>query len=366
MQRQSRRPRAGVGEHLHDAICQRESNSVFPVHGTSVLVAAITALLLGGCQSSPQPRAPKLNVNTAITEGQKKDNASQSINDITSARYLIDGSVALLSTATEERRNGEELVNDTTYFGTLIAVIGVAAKSIAARNVGAGVAGISSATGAHYQLDKQKTAFKKALSSAQCLQSRLNGLDQATYELFPNQILGKDGDTDYDKLYATIPGLTYERYLDIVSQLSDDLDGISTASGSLSEVQGIADAIRDAAKKAEDVKTGGDTGRAQDAQDQLDNADVELSHAKADLTIAQAQANLMPPGRASTAGRDEAAETLAHVLMAQQRLERLQKERDKAAQAADPSAEPKRTAFLLAVVNFKAGAELCTKVSVNK
>lgn len=39
---------------------------------------------------------------------------------------------------------------------------------------------------------------------------------------------------------------------------------------------------------------------------------------------------------------------------------------DKAVKVADPSAEPKRIAFLVAVVGFKASDELCTKVTVNK
>lgn len=399
--------------------------------------------------------------------GEDESNQIQSINDITKARQLIGGLIALLAAETETRRNDEEVVNDTTYFGTLTAVIGVAAKSIAARNVGAGVAGISAATGGHYQLDKQKTAFKKALSNAQCVRAKLNDLDEDAYELFPDQMLGKDDDTgaDYDKLYAKIPSLTYDRYLDIVSTLSDDLDGISTASGSLSDVQNLAGSIRDAAQKADSLKAN-EAGRAQAAQDKVQKDGVEVAHKQADLASAQATALSTRGGveksssdRERAVAQAEAAD--ADVIRAKQRIasiettrdqaiterdelnrrlanarkgdaeslekaqsvlngfdaERLKAQNDfnaaytaaaaarsaaaeaelktndavarsrraedevsaakqrlayaesvlrKSAIAADPASEPKRTAFLLSVINFKTDTELCTKVTVSK
>ena len=151
--------------------------------------------------------------------------------------------------------------------------------------------------------------------------------------------------------------------LERIGIMTNDLDGISTASGSLADVQSVADDVREAAEKSKAVKTGSDAGRVQGAQDQLASAGADVAKAKADQQTLQA-------GSASDIGaallNGNRVSQLRQLLMASAQVAFAQGNYDKAVKAADPSAEPKRIAFLVAVVGFKANAELCTKVTVNK
>jgi hypothetical protein len=247
------------------------------------------------------------------------------------AKRMVEQLDLRLQKATNDRRAMELTFDDITFFGTLTAVAGVAGKSIAARNIGAGVAGLASAIGGHYNPKAQRIAFMAAWAQTRCLRSALNGIDSAIYNSYP---LSADGKTklgkvggqhgkvvDADLAYSTIPQITYDRVGDIVLQLTNSLNDIQTSGASLSDIRKIAMQVSDAANAASEAPAAATSA----SKDELDSANAAVKRAKAGS----------PPTTDLATAQDKLKSAYA----------------DLAA----------RTAFLSAVVQYEASANACVK-----
>lgn len=330
------------------------------------LGALLIVAVLAGCATTPWPRTPRHLTQEQLVEDGKKTAATDldgnptptpSIMTVTDARFMVDELDRRLQKAANSRRATELAFDDVTFFGTLTAVGGVAGKSIAARNIGAGIAGLASAIYGHYNPKAQRVAFMQAWSQTRCLRSALNGIDPTIYATFPpgsngkvlGQVGGQDGtkQVDADAAYSSIPQITYDRVGDIVFQLINSLNDIQTSGASLSDIRTVATAVSDAAKTA--AKAPASTP-APSNQSQLESAQVAVQKAGTAL---------------SKAKPSNERESQATVQRLKGTLKAAQADLQKQQQIANDEIALK-TAFLSAVVQYEASAQACVKLTAGQ
>ncbi|RDS82225.1 hypothetical protein DWU98_09310 [Dyella monticola] len=305
----------------------------------------LLAGVLAGCANTPWPRAPDLDQSTLVANAKSVGQTpSKSIQTVDDAKLLIDALDRQLQHETDTRRETELAFDDASFFGALAAVGGIAGKSIAARNIGGGIAGLSAAISGHYNPKAQRIAFTQAWAQTRCLKSALNGIDTDTYNTFQKP-LGSVGDTttgakavSADQAYSNIPQITYDRVGDIVFQLINGLDNIETSTPSLSDIRSVAMQVSDAAKSA----NGAPAAVEQKYQEQIVTA-------QANVQAAQDAVNKAKQGGKETALLDSSLQ------IARNDLSQLQK-------AANQNT-PAQTAFLSAVVQYEASAQACVKLT---
>ena len=310
--------------------------------------------------------------------------------DVDAAKLMVEQLDHRLENASGIRRATELTLDDITFFGTLTAVAGVAGKSIAARNIGAGVAGLASAITGHYNPKAQRIAFMTAWGQTRCLMSALNGIDSAIYYKFPlsadgkkrlGSLGGQDGTqpVDADLAYSDIPQITYDRVGDIVFQLSNSLDAIQTSGASLSDIRTIATQVSEAAKAASSAPAVVNSA----SQVKLDASNVAQQKAYAAVVSAratydQAYSSVLALGKINQA-KSEAlsgskAPSAPHKSNASELDIKLSNAKNKLARAkrhfAEVTAQKNeiiadiavKTTFLSAVVQYEASANACTKL----
>lgn len=362
---------------------------------TSIRLSAalIFAVALTGCATAPWPRAPsRLTQEDLLADAKAEQMAGRlkvpPIMTVRDAKLMVEQLDHRLENATGNRRAMELTLDDITFFGTLTAVAGVAGKSIAARNIGAGVAGLASAITGHYNPKGQRIAFMTAWGQTQCLMSALNGIDSSVYKKFPlsadgkkrlGTLGGQDGTqpVDADLAYSEIPQITYDRVGDIVLQLSNSLDAIQTSGASLSDIRTIATQVSEAAKAASSAPAVVNSA----SKLKLDAANIaqkKASHRVSTLRFEIKQAK----SQKISGSKSPAVPHKANASELSTQLSEARISSDKAAKAkAQALAKAKKhlakvtaqkneiiadiavkTAFLSAVVQYKASANACAKL----
>lgn len=177
------------------------------------------------------------------------------ITDIETAQQLIAGLAAELQKARNDRNVARTVLAEVIFYGSLLAVYGIASQKAGARNAGAGIAGISSALDSHYGLAAQQLAIGNASSRASCLQDAINGIDTATLALFDEgKYVGDLGTLEANKALQSIPDDAIAAVKEISNQLANDLSAVNLTATSLAEVKDIADKFSKDANDAGNAK----------------------------------------------------------------------------------------------------------------
>lgn len=147
-----------------------------------------------------------------VNDGAKLTAVPLTVDD---ARNLVFGLTEKLNTASRHRDDAKMITRELLFYGSLLAVGGVAASSIALRNVGAGIAAGSVALDNHYQPSVQSLAFDRAAQRMRCARDLLDPIDPALLDALPADAR-KQIHAETMSLYATIPHLT-NNYIEKVS-----------------------------------------------------------------------------------------------------------------------------------------------------
>jgi hypothetical protein len=181
----------------------------------TTVVLATLAVGLYGC-SSDSWLYPTFNISDQrklVESGAKLASVPSTVDD---ARNLVIGLTAKLDDAARHRNDAEIVTRELLFYGSLIAVGGVAASSIALRNVGAGIAAGSIAVDHHYQSSVQESAFRKASQRMRCARDLLDPIDPALLDVLPAPARNAIPDKTMAD-YSTVPR-NVSNYVDRVSQ----------------------------------------------------------------------------------------------------------------------------------------------------
>lgn len=272
-----------------------------------------------------------------ITAGTVED---PSINDLSSARQLVNGLSATLHKARQNREIAHTVLAEVIFYGSLVATYGIAAKEIGARNAGAGLAGLGAVLDSHYSLATQQLALGNAASRADCLQDAMNGMEPDTLKLFDTgTYVGDLGDPVGNSALAALPDDTLSAVHAITAQLQNDLNAANLTASSLKDVQDIADKFSHDAKAASEAK-------ATKPSDQT-RANVVSTELKISAKREEIQSRALPAGMPGTLAELKALEDL-HAKQQMQAAEEIQR----------------KTVFLQRVIKFSSAAQACTKLAV--
>jgi hypothetical protein len=181
------------------------------------------ALLASGCASDSwlYPMFNAEDQRALVNDGAKLTAVPLTVDD---ARNLVFGLTEKLNTASRHRDYAKMITHELLFYGSLLAVGGVAASSIALRNVGAGIAAGSVALDNHYQPSVQSLAFDRAAQRMRCARDLLDPIDPALLDALPADAR-QQIHPEIMSLYAAIPHLTNS----YVEKVSLDLRAALTA-----------------------------------------------------------------------------------------------------------------------------------------
>jgi hypothetical protein len=202
---------------------------------------SILAVTLCGCGA--YPTRPWTTNDNLLNAG--AGHGSQSITHPEQAKQLLDGLVWKLEDAQSDREKAKNVFNEVTFYGTFVAVAGIAFDSISARNTGAGVVGVSSIIGGHYHFDLQEAALARASGRALCLQQAMSKVDIDTRDLFPDDFDDEDLRKDFDKITPR----TVDAVASIGRQLDADLRAIDMTTAGLDTITKIGASYKAASDK---------------------------------------------------------------------------------------------------------------------
>jgi hypothetical protein len=250
----------------HQGVLVVNPNRLFSA-GYTGLSVAMTVLV--GCHAYP---TKPWSTNTELT-GAAKDHESEPVTTPREAKVLIDGLVALLDDARKKRETASRVVDEVIFYGTFVAVAGIAFDSIAARNIGAGVAGSGALIGGHYHFDNQEAALARATGRALCLQQAMGKINLDSRNLFPADF----DDGDLRTAWDAMPQNTVSAIASIGRQLDTDLRAIDMTTSGLDAVSKLGQSYHEAAEKEARKPTPGPTGATKtilDAQERQLNAQI--------------------------------------------------------------------------------------------
>jgi hypothetical protein len=181
----------------------------------TTVVLATVAVGLFGCSSDSwlYPTFSISDQHKLVESGAKLSSVPSTVDD---ARNLVIGLTAKLDDAARHRNDAEIVARELLFYGSLIAVGGVAASSIALRNVGAGIAAGSIALDHHYQSSVQESAFRKASQRMRCARDLLDPIDPALLDALPAPARNAISDKTMAD-YSAVPR-NVSNYVDRVSQ----------------------------------------------------------------------------------------------------------------------------------------------------
>jgi hypothetical protein len=216
---------------------------------------ALCVMLLTSCY----PVLPYKSRAELINKGEAEDVV---VLDIDTARDMVVGLRLVLSDASYERQKAALIGGETLFYGTLVAAVGVAVDEIGVRNVGGGVAALSTILTNHYRLTDQQVAFHKAALRAQCVEDAIAPISPTVRILLPARITKDVGGDDITGQYDDVPGIT----LDAVNKIQGDLEvalaGITLPVASKDDLNKIFDGWFNAKQDADASDPGGDAGTA--------------------------------------------------------------------------------------------------------
>ncbi|WP_155740299.1 hypothetical protein [Burkholderia territorii] len=162
------------------------------------------------------------------------------------ARNLVIGWTIKLDTASQHRDYAKIVAQELLFYGSLLAIGGIAAGSAALRNIGAGIAGGSIALDHHYQLADQENAFRRAAVRMRCARDLLDPIDPAVLDALPETARTTTLSSSAMADYYVIPR-TVSRYVDRVGQdLRVSLSAIALAPPSQQDILNTLTAFRTA------------------------------------------------------------------------------------------------------------------------
>ncbi|WP_246792133.1 hypothetical protein [Burkholderia perseverans] len=179
------------------------------------------------------------------------------------SRNLVIGLTQKLDSASRHRDDGKLVLRELLFYGTLLAAGGVAAGSIAVRNIGGVIAGGSVTLDSHYQPSVQSKAFANAATMMRCAQDRLDPIDPALVDVL-GPSLTSDVKPEVRSAYAGIPqqvrdyvnrvGLNLQAELAAVQLATPSRQEIASALQNASEADGTAkDAASNLATKVQET-----------------------------------------------------------------------------------------------------------------
>ncbi|WP_155632969.1 hypothetical protein [Burkholderia stagnalis] len=179
-----------------------------------IILLSSAALLASGCASDSwiYPTFDAEDQRTLVNDGAKLTAVPITVDD---ARNMVFGLTEKLSSASRHRDDAKVIARELLFYGSLLAVGGVAASSIALRNVGAGIAAGSLALDNHYQPSVQSAAFDKAAQRMRCARGLLDPIDPALLDALPADAR------------AQIPAETMSRYAGIPRRVSTYIEKVS-------------------------------------------------------------------------------------------------------------------------------------------
>ncbi|UTY59798.1 hypothetical protein [Massilia sp. erpn] len=202
-----------------------------------------------------------------------------------------------------------DVVSNVQFAGILVSAIGVATKSNATRNAGAGAAGLSSLWGSHYSLTVQAANYGLAAEAMDCLSTEISSIAPSFWRLAYTDegvfistradfVLPGASEADTNKAYDALSGM----YASLHSSIGKiDLKLRSLQSKLVIPTVSVAD-IQDAvsgqsaAKKGADAADGKSLGEharklANSAQKQANQAAQNVADASKKLNAAKQVAN---------------------------------------------------------------------------
>ncbi|AQR69867.1 hypothetical protein BZG29_17190 [Janthinobacterium sp. LM6] len=189
-----------------------------------------------------------------------------------------------------------DVISNTQFAGILISAIGIATKSNAVRNTGAGAAGLSNLWGSHYNLAVQSANYALAAEALNCISTELSSVAPSFWSLAytPEGVFTQSkvdfvlvgaNNADTTAAYETLAGM-YASLHSSIGRVDEKLRSlqasVTISTVSLSDIQAAA-SNKSAAKKDADAT---DTKEMYDAAAQ--NAQTALTKA---ATASQAVKN---------------------------------------------------------------------------
>ncbi|GLZ20692.1 hypothetical protein [Burkholderia plantarii] len=151
------------------------------------------------------------------------------------SRNLVIGLTQKLDSASRHRDDGKLVLRELLFYGTLLAAGGVAAGSIAVRNIGGVIAGGSVTLDSHYQPSVQSKAFANAAMMMRCAQDRLDPIDPALVDVL-GPALTNHFTPEARSAYAGIPQQVRDYVQKVSVNLQIELAAIQLAKPSRQEI----------------------------------------------------------------------------------------------------------------------------------
>lgn len=214
------------------------------------LVIAIALLLTASCTTL-------YPVEKRTTESELEQKGAQLQSSITTpeeARNLVFGKEDDLSRATYNKQVADIVFQEVTFYGTFMAVAGVVADSIAARNTGAGLAALGSALSGHYQPREQKLAFQKAETAMLCIKDAISPIDPAIREAFDENFdLSGDDAKDIATAYYNVPVVTVHAVRTVGTNLLVALNSFTLPTPSASDITALGKSLEASKQRSADI-----------------------------------------------------------------------------------------------------------------
>lgn len=213
-------------------------------------------VLLSAC--SLYPTMPQQSREELIALGRAEGTSAI---DLADARDLVAGLRSVLADAAQSRHKTAIVLNEIVFYGTLIAVGGTVADSIAARNTGGGLAALGSVFSSHYQVSVQQTAMRAAVDKLDCVRDAIAPISPGVRQLFASDF-SDTGDPsatppipDIRGKFDAVPGVTLRAVRAIEDKLRVALAGIALSTPTKDELATVFGKFIDAKKLAEDSAT---------------------------------------------------------------------------------------------------------------
>jgi hypothetical protein len=228
------------------------------------VLACLATMLLSSC--ALYPVVPYRDRAELVAAGEAEDLKPL---DVPTARNMIVGLRLILTESSFKRQRLSLIAGESLFYGTLLAAVGVATDSIATRNVGGGVAALSTVMSNHYRPSDQEAVFHKAAVRAQCVEDALAPISPTVRLFLPARLTILNTKRvgalpeDVTGTYDDVPRVT----LDAVNKIQGDLEvalaGIALPASSKDDLNKIFDKWFEKKEEAEDTEPEGDADDAE-------------------------------------------------------------------------------------------------------
>ncbi|MBI0329159.1 hypothetical protein [Burkholderia plantarii] len=211
----------------------------------------LVVVLTSGCASDTwiYPVFNASDQRALVKDGARSAAVPLTVDD---SRNLVIGLAQKLDAASRHRDDGKLVLRELLFYGTLLAAGGVAAGSIAVRNIGGVIAGGSVTLDSHYQPSVQSRAFANAATMMRCAQDRLDPIDPALIDVL-GPALTSDVTPEVRSAYADIPAQVRDYVKRVGLNLQAELAAVQLATPSRQEIATALQAASQAEVTAKDT-----------------------------------------------------------------------------------------------------------------